>query len=74
VRGQAIANQPNGPGDIPDLLVQSVENRGDGVLGSVDYIQRTRSRGGVAPTGPCEPGQEQGVDYRARYVFWSDGQ
>lgn len=74
VRGQAIATRPNDEGDIPDLLVEAVENRGDGVLGGVDFIQRLRSRGGVAPAGPCTPGAEQGVPYTARYVFWSDGQ
>jgi len=73
VRGSAIANRPNDAGDIPDLLVESVENRGDGLLGGVDFIQRLRSRGGVAPAGPCEPGAEQAVPYTARYVFWSDG-
>jgi hypothetical protein len=63
------------PGAIPWLLLRAVSNQGDGVLGGVDYVQRVNTRGGVAPTGPCDPEQDATlpVPYRALYLFYSDG-
>jgi Protein of unknown function (DUF3455) len=64
--------QPNQTA-IPWLLLQARpgSNRGDGVLSQVDYIQRLETRGGVAPTGACDPAVDGtvAVPYRARYVF-----
>jgi hypothetical protein len=61
------------PGAIPWLLLQAVANQGDGVLATVDYIQRLKTKGGVAPPGPCDPTQDTtlSVPYRARYLFYT---
>ena len=63
-------------GAIPWLLLRAVSNQGDGVLAEVDFIQRIKTRGGIAPTGACDPEQDStlAVPYRALYLFYSDGQ
>ena len=65
--------QPD-PRAIPWLLLEADANRGDGVLSQVDFIQRLETRGGLAPTGPCDPAEDAtlAVPYRARYVFYAD--
>ena len=67
---------PNPTKDIPWLLLKSTGHAGSGVLSTVDYIQRLHTRGGVAPTGACNPAIDQtvGVPYTAVYRFFSDGQ
>jgi Protein of unknown function (DUF3455) len=68
---------PNPTKDIPWLLLQATEHAGSGVLSTVDYIQRVRTRGGVAPNGGiCDPASDHtvGVPYTAVYRFFSDGQ
>ena len=63
------------PGAIPWLLLRAVSTQGDGVLGGVDYIQRVRTKGGVAPADPCDAAEDStlSVPYRAQYQFYSDG-
>ena len=60
--------------DIPWLRLKAVSTQGDGVLAGVDFIQRLETRGGVAPTGACDPATDAtvAVPYRARYVFYAD--
>lgn len=70
VEAKAIANSPV-TGSIPQLLLQSTRNRGDGQFGHVGYIQRLGTRGGAAPAGACTEGQTTGVPYRARYRFFA---
>ena len=69
---QASAPAPD-PGAIPWLLLRATSNQGDGVLAQVDFIQRLETRGGVAPTGTCDPAEDStvAVPYRARYVFYA---
>ncbi|MDX3117842.1 DUF3455 domain-containing protein [Streptomyces scabiei] len=57
-------------GAVPELLLKATADRGQGLFGSVSYIQRLNTRGGVAPTGPCEAGAQTGVPYTATYVFY----
>ena len=61
-------------GAVPWLLLQATANQGDGVLAKVDFVQRLETRGGVAPAGACDPGEDAtvAVPYRARYVFYAD--
>ena len=61
------------PGSVPWLRLKAVSTQGDGVLAGVDYIQRLETRGGVAPTGACDPATDAtvAVPYRARYVFYA---
>jgi hypothetical protein len=77
VMGRVVTSVPNEDPDenIPDLLLEAVDNSGDGVLGSIDFVQRLRSTGGVGPTGSCNPSadDEVAVPYSSVYRFWSDG-
>jgi hypothetical protein len=70
VEAGAVASSPV-PGSIPELLLQSRRNRGDGLFGPVTYIQRLRTSGGVAPAGACTDGATTGVPYRAEYRFFA---
>jgi len=64
VKGQVVEkNDAPGKGDIPWLLL-----KGDG---SFEYIRRSQTRGGVAPTGACEAGKTLRVDYSAVYTFYA---
>ncbi|MER6784188.1 DUF3455 domain-containing protein [Streptomyces sp. NPDC000658] len=58
-------------GAVPELLLKATATRGEGVFGSVSYIQRLRTRGGVQPTGGCTTGAQTGVPYTATYVFYA---
>ena len=73
VEAKAVASSPV-DGSIPQLLLQSTRNRGDGLFGHVGYIQRLATSGGAAPTGACTEGQTDGVPYRARYRFFAPTQ
>jgi hypothetical protein len=70
----ASAPAPHPDRAIPWLRLKTVTNQGDGVLAQVDYVQRIETRGGVAPTGACNPAADRtvAVPYRARYVFYAD--
>ena len=75
VAGALQASSPApGPGAVPWLLLRATANQGDGVLANVDFVQRLETRGGVAPAGACDPGEDAtvAVPYRARYVFYAD--
>jgi hypothetical protein len=70
VEAKVIASSPVA-GSIPQLLLQSTGNRGDGVFGHVSYLQRLATRGGTAPAGVCTEHQTTGVRYRAEYRFFT---
>lgn len=75
VMGRVVASVPNNDPakNIPDLLLEAVDNSGDGVLGSIDFVQRLRSMGGVGPAGSCKPSADEvAVPYSSTYRFWSD--
>lgn len=57
-------------GAIPELLLKSTGNRGPGLLGTVTYVQRLHTTGGVAPAVPCAEGVTASVPYTADYAFW----
>jgi hypothetical protein len=59
------------PGAIPELLLKSTANRGTGLFGSVDFIQRLNTKGGVAPAGSCAVGAQTAVPYSADYRFYA---
>jgi hypothetical protein len=48
----------------------SGNDSGDGVFGSVSYIQRMNTFGGAAPTTPRIDGEKLSVPYNANYIFW----
>jgi hypothetical protein len=72
VTGKMLAQAANtkAPGSIALLLLQATNAGGPGMLGSVRYVQRLNTQGGVAPPAPCaQEGQESRIPYRADYVF-----
>ena len=58
---------------IAALRLDVVQNSGIGILADVDTIQRDLVRGGVGPSGACDPATDQAVvsPYSARYTFWA---
>jgi hypothetical protein len=62
VKGQVVAkNDAPGRGDIPWLLLKGE--------GSFEYIRRSETHGGVAPSGACDAGTVR-VPYTALYTFY----
>ena len=70
VTGAQVASVPVS-GAVPELLLRSSANRGNGLFGEVDYIQRLDTHGGVAPSGTCTNGAQQAVTYTAQYRFYA---
>jgi Protein of unknown function (DUF3455) len=57
--------------NVPWLRVAATATFGEGgVFSNVKFIQRTDTRGGVAPTTPCTAPSTVAVDYSTYYVFW----
>ena len=69
VEATTVASSPV-VGSIPQLLLQATRTRGDGIFGSVTYVQRLNTTGGVMPTTACTDGQTRGVPYTAEYRFY----
>lgn len=59
------------PGAVPELLLKSKTNRGEGLFGKVNYVQRLQTEGGVAPSGGCTQGAQVSVPYSALYTFFA---
>jgi hypothetical protein len=72
---QARVDAPRPDRDIPWLLLRATGNVGAGVFAEVDFVQRLRTSGGVAPTGACDPATRAStaVPYTAIYNFWAPG-
>ena len=73
VTATQVAVAPNGPDNIPHQLVKANPAMGMGAMQGVTYIQRTATRGGVAPSMPCgasNMAQKQVVKYQADYIFY----
>jgi hypothetical protein len=58
---------------IPELLLQATEHHGAGQFGSVTYVQRLATKGGLAPKGPCASAAQVSVPYSASYFFYTAG-
>ena len=61
----------NQDGAVPQLLLKTTQNQGQGAFSKVSYVQRLRTNGGVAPSGSCTNGVQQAIRYSAVYRFWS---
>ena len=73
VSGKQLAVAPASPGNIPLQWVKAEPAMGAGAMTGVSYIQRLNTKGGVAPSTPCDAttkGQRQQVAYEADYVFY----
>jgi len=56
---------------IPWLLLQAVSATGPGIFGSVTYVQRVNTTGGLAPATPgSSVGGVVEVPYTAEYYFY----
>jgi hypothetical protein len=75
VKGQLVAsNKAPEAGDIPWLLLKSSGHEGDGVLSKVEYIRRSETHGGVAPSSGCDSGHLDATArtaYSATYTFYA---
>lgn len=73
VQGQMVASRPS-PDAIPWLLLRAKAGTATGSLGSVTYIRRTETHGGVAPEAGCHVADDLGknveVPYTATYTFY----
>ncbi|HEX8870762.1 MAG TPA: DUF3455 domain-containing protein, partial [Lentzea sp.] len=69
VTATTVASSPVPPA-IPQLLLRSTGNRGPGLLGTVTFVQRLNTTGGLAPTGDCKDGSTASIPYTADYAFW----
>lgn len=74
VMGEVLERAPSpDPGAIPWLLLRGTPAGAPGIFGSVTYIQRLDTTGGVAPTTGCD-GDSAGtiarVPYTATYAFY----
>ncbi len=73
VTGKQVAVAPAGAGNIPLQLVKTDPAMGMGAMQGLSYIQRLKTKGGVAPAMACDAGskgQRQQVKYEADYVFY----
>jgi hypothetical protein len=57
--------------DIPTVLLKATSHRGTGQLSKVTFIQRTNTKGGLAPAGTCQLETTTSVSYSAKYIFWA---
>jgi len=65
-----LASVPQ-PNAVPQELLRATANAGNGVLSTVDFVQRLATSGGVAPAGTCGAGGQQSVYYKAEYRFYA---
>ncbi|WP_326569291.1 DUF3455 domain-containing protein [Amycolatopsis rhabdoformis] len=56
---------------IPEILLKSDQDSGKGVFGTVTYIQRLATKGGLAPKSSCNAGDVTATPYSAEYAFWT---
>jgi hypothetical protein len=73
VTARQLAVAPGEAGSIPLQLLRARPASGHGTMEGVSYIQRLNTRGGVAPSQPCDAsraGSERMVTYEADYVFY----
>jgi hypothetical protein len=70
VTGATVGSAPV-EGAIAQLLLRATAHRAPGLLGTVSFIQRLDTRGGLAPAGACgTEGVTTSVPYTANYAFW----
>jgi hypothetical protein len=62
---------------IPWLLLRAAVNTGEGTFGTVTYIHRTDTVGGLGPAGACDPRSDASATvrspYSATYYFYTGG-
>ncbi|MEK6423969.1 MAG: DUF3455 domain-containing protein [Burkholderia gladioli] len=70
--GRVLAQQPSAtPGSIPQLLLETHDTGGAGLLAGVRHVQRLATVGGATPAAPCTGEHQEGsTPYLARYAFY----
>jgi hypothetical protein len=75
VKGDVIQKSASPePGAIPWLLLRATAPTGAGVMSHVEYIRRSDTHGGIAPTTNCDAGHLNAsarIPYTATYTFYS---
>jgi hypothetical protein len=72
VQGKLIASVPQ-TGTIPWLILSAVSTGGEGGLSSVNFVRRTETEGGLAPSTGCDAQHadaEVRIPYSAAYRFY----
>jgi hypothetical protein len=73
VVGEVLQKAPPTTGNIPWLLLKVKSSKGTSPWGTVGFVQRLDTVGGVAPATGCDEahtGTEGLVPYTAAYAFW----
>jgi Protein of unknown function (DUF3455) len=79
--GSVVVGEPLSVSPSPDagavawIVMRAKSHTGHGEMASVQYIVRTRTKGGVAPATGCDAshaGSETRVPYSAIYLFFRD--
>jgi len=73
--GKVVATRAEGcspdPASIPWLLLRATSTEGPGGFGSVTYIQRVNTKGGLVPTAPgSSTGVMAEIPYTTEYYFY----
>jgi hypothetical protein len=74
VQGVVLEKSSPDPGSVPWLLLKAVNPQRTGILTKVDFIRRSDTHGGIAPTAGCDAdhqGEFARVPYTATYTFYS---
>jgi hypothetical protein len=73
VVGEVLQKVAAPAGNIPWLLLKVKSSKGVSPFGTVSFIQRLDTMGGVAPASGCDDahlGTESQVPYTAAYAYW----
>ncbi|WP_255551042.1 DUF3455 domain-containing protein [Granulicella sp. dw_53] len=75
VTGQLVTQFPSDePNAIPWLLLKAASHQGDGLMSNVEFIRRSYTHGGAAPTSGCDAQHANAtsrIPYSAIYTFYS---
>jgi hypothetical protein len=75
VKGELLQKSPSpDPAAIPWLLLKASITTGSGIMTKVEFIRRSNTHGGIAPTAGCDAQHLNAiarVPYTATYTFYS---
>jgi hypothetical protein len=75
VKGEVLQKIPSpDPASIPWLLLKSASPTGSGIMSRVEFIRRSDTHGGIAPSTGCDTPHLNAVSrvpYTATYTFYS---
>jgi hypothetical protein len=75
VKGEVVAKGASPEQtSIPWLLLKAASDDGSGIMAKVEFIRRSDTHGGIAPTAGCDAkhiGAPSRIPYTATYTFYS---